>query len=979
MLSYLRHIYTQKSFFQEFSLFFKGGQGDFEKTFLDSYTIRIFLISAFWIGVPFICWASLPHYQLQVAYDAGNRILHGTMEVSFSKQDYPAEELFFALPMNRFVEPDPRGILKHLDTPMFIVSGLRKGNSDPAFPEGFSPGYTTILSVTNTAGNSFPHTIEDNPDLAVGYSTKQGLLKIQTTDLGTTDKIQIEFETKLPIRFHEGVVETELLTAEWHPRLLRFKNRNWPTSQLEPSPGNYQVSFRSSQSGSLITTTWASKITKNQTVVLPVSKRPLKYFPLVFSPRYHFLAPPFPAGIKSSKNYPQKTPFTKGGRGNLETQTSSGRVDINVMTLTNNPYRAKMLKQWTGVFIQFMKTQYGLSPPWQQIDIVEIHGNQEKIQVLNNLILVTTPHYKRSEIMDRRILTFLIRGLGEMWFGETVWNNNDTQLWLRLGLPAYFSLKFFESEYGRDAGIFDFVDWLNPHYKEHFFEEMVRTIPTEQQQPIISSIQQTEQTRLLLRVITYKTALVLSMLEYVLGKNSFKKGLQHFYNQHQHQLATIEDLQHSMERNGKESLTWFFHQWFHTTNTLDYALAEHSYQSLANGRYQTSILVKRVGTATMPVVIEMKTQVGVMLQQQISGDKQEESLTFISDSPPADVSLDPEEQLLETSRANNHSFYFFRVRFIFDWKKQREIMITLTPRAGSNAIDGNQIGLEAKTEIDQYMFRVTPGYGFKSKENLYFLEFRRYSFALNNLTLALRASKIGGAQTRGLRLEYQGLAAEVAYEEVFETDRSEESISSVVESGNTSHLKLSHIGRAGFKRLYFPSWQIEMEQSLVDLGADLQYTILDGALAHAFRVGFRKYLRWTWRAATTDGMTPQQKKHQLGAPSALRGFPLQTRLSGDHLLLTRLEFEFPLVTSPLWGNVSSLGFDGILFYDQGKIWPIGGTYDDALLRKDAGFGIQWRVDALALFQVPLRFAIAYPLDDPEYEEHQFILEGVHFF
>ncbi len=915
------------------------------------------------MAISFTCYASPPHYQIQVAYHAEKRTLHGTMEVSFSPQDYPSPELLFALPMNRFVEPDPRGPLKHLRTPMFIVSGLRQGKSDPDFPEGFSSGYTKILSVTDPAGNSLTHTIQDNPDLIVGYSVKQGLLKVQQQEMEPAGTIRIEFETKLPVRFQEGIVESELLTAEWHPKLLHFENQDWHTSQLEPSPGIYDVTFRSSRPGILITTTDAAQLLKNQSIALPVAPHPLKYFPLIFSQKYQRFSPP-----SVEEETAQKSPK---------------EVDVKIMTLTDNPRRSQTLLQWTEAFLQFMKTQYHLSPPWQQIYIVEVHGNQEKVEVFNNLILVPTPHYQRTEIMDRRIFTFLIRGLGTMWFGETVWHHHDTQQWLRLGVSAYLSLKFFETQYGSNAGIFDFIDWLNPRYKEHFFEEMVRTIPTEQQKPIISSLQEAPQTSVLLRIITYKTALVLSMLEYLVGKDTFQKGLLHFYTNHQHHLATVDDFKQAMETQAQSSLDWFFQQWFHTTKTLDYALEQHSYTQQPDGRYETSISIKRLGTAIMPVVVELKTQDDLVLQQRISGKTQKQTITFFSESPPATVSLDPEEKLLETSRVNNHSFHFFRVRFIFDWKKQREIMTTLTPRAGSNAIDGNQIGLEARTEFNRfYTFRVIPGYGFKSQKNIYFLELERNALGSEHLTLSLRASQIGGARARGIRLEYQGQFAEIAYEEVFETEDSDEdnqSVNSTVEEGNTSHIKLGHVGNTEFKRFYFPFWRIELEQSLADLGADLQYTLLDTILAHTFRVGFRKYLRWTWRYATTDGHSPLQKKHQLGSPSALRGFPLQTRLSGDHLLLTRLEFEFPLMASPLWGNFSSLGLDGIIFYDQGKTWQIGEFYEDAQLRKDAGLGIQWRVDALALFQVPLRLAIAYPLDDPEYEEHQFILEGVQFF
>ncbi len=107
----------------------------------------------------------------------------------------------------------------------------------------------------------------------------------------------------------------------------------------------------------------------------------------------------------------------------------------------------------------------------------------------------------------------------------------------------------------------------------------------------------------------------------------------------------------------------------------------------------------------------------------------------------------------------------------------------------------------------------------------------------------------------------------------------------------------------------------------------------------------------------------------------LRGFPQTIDLRDDRLLASRLDFKFPLEHAPLWGDISAMEIQGIVFYDQGKIWSSGVPFRQATLRKDAGIGVEWIVDTVSLIQVPLKMELAFPIDDPEYRKPQFILLG----
>ena len=158
--------------------------------------------------------------------------------------------------------------------------------------------------------------------------------------------------------------------------------------------------------------------------------------------------------------------------------------------------------------------------------------------------------------------------------------------------------------------------------------------------------------------------------------------------------------------------------------------------------------------------------------------------------------------------------------------------------------------------------------------------------------------------------------------------------------------------------------------------SDFSYVRTQTKLIQILRVGFRKLFQLELTSANTDGDTPLQKKFQLGGPNVLRGYPQQTVLSNDNLFASRIDYKFPLISSPLWGFLSAFEIQGTVFYDQGKTWSKAESYKKGKLRKNTGIGIEWTLDTASLIQVPLKIEVAFPIEDDEYQKPQFILLGV---
>ncbi|MBF0350769.1 MAG: BamA/TamA family outer membrane protein [SAR324 cluster bacterium] len=855
--------------------------------------------------------------------------------------------------MNRFASIDHRGTRKILETPVFALDSYSRLKDDPLFPYGFQKGFTKIDSLTDTNNRPIPFSIENNPDLPVGYSTEHGLLRVSLEEAIPENTLVFEFTTKLPVRFQDGLVFKELMVVEWHPVLLSYKHGTWIKDMMEPSPGIYEVMWTADTTGLLITSAGDLEYGQARQHVKLEQVQPLKYFPLIFSPNYSRL--------------------------------NTGHPVIESYYFSEDLRRAQLLQIWGEEFLDYMASEFDLKQPWDKIRIVEVRGNYEDIRVVNNLILVTIPHYKRSTFMDRRVLGFFSRGMAELWFGEKVWANEDTQLWLHMGLPAFFSLKFFEYKYGLDARIFDFFDWLNPHYREHFFESMVRGVNPALEVPIMSKISKLSDYRVYLKFATYKTALVFSMLQYLTGNAAFRKGLRHFFENNQYQVVTLKDIHQSMEQMYPEPLDWFFLQWFYTTDTMDYGIREFTYDELPAGGYEVRVVIEKKDKGQMPVDVVIETEDEQVIHKRALGNQDIEMIRFITVSPPVSISLDPDEILLETDRQNNQSFHYFRVRFAFDWQKNREILITLVPRGSSNAFDGNHIGLETRHVIGDYIYNVTPGYGTKNEQLTYQSSVeRRNLLGIKGFVANVNLSRIGGILSKGVGLLYSSpqhqekysynYAVNLAQQAAFKARKTSSGISSdIIETGDTSNISISHTSNIGFGNIYYLEFNLGFEKPVLALGSDFDYTLWTAKIQHAIKTGFRKRIDWEWIGGTTQGTSPLQKHHQLGSPTVLRGYPQRTILRDENLLAMRCDFSFPVISSQWWGDISSLGVLGGIFYDMGKVWGNDVNPADVPLRQDVGVGLVWNINAVSLAEAPLKIEVAYPLNDPEFTKPQLIL------
>jgi len=149
--------------------------------------------------------------------------------------------------------------------------------------------------------------------------------------------------------------------------------------------------------------------------------------------------------------------------------------------------------------------------------------------------------------------------------------------------------------------------------------------------------------------MTYtKPALVFRMLRDMIGDETFRRGLHIFYERHALNHVREADLRMAMEAACACELGWFFEQWIHTTNTLDYRVESATTVEGSPGQWTTTIEIVREGEAWMPV----KVRVGSETVMADSRDPRQ-TITVTTATRPDEVVLDPDNVLIDIAPANN--------------------------------------------------------------------------------------------------------------------------------------------------------------------------------------------------------------------------------------------------------------------------------------------------------------------------------------
>lgn len=221
-------------------------------------------------------------------------------------------------------------------------------------------------------------------------------------------------------------------------------------------------------------------------------------------------------------------------------------------------------------------------------------------------------------------------------------------------------------------------------------------------------------------LVYFKTAVMLSNLQQVLGDSLFLDAMKHYFNRWKCAHPYPEDFRNAIADYTKTDLNWFFDQWLETTKTIDYKIKKVNYK-----KDSTEIHLKRVGEMQMPLHVQVVQKSGdtsryyipnTWFEKETSdstlpkwygwGANLHPTYSFKVKGKVSRVEIDPSLVLADVNRTNN---VYAKTKIKFDpmvrntpvWDNAEHFW---RPDVWYNKFDGLQLGLNFNGNYFQQLY-----------------------------------------------------------------------------------------------------------------------------------------------------------------------------------------------------------------------------------------------------------------------------------
>lgn len=230
--------------------------------------------------------------------------------------------------------------------------------------------------------------------------------------------------------------------------------------------------------------------------------------------------------------------------------------------------------------------------------------------------------------------------LAHQWWGDIVTCKDWSHLWLNEGFATYCETLFKEHDEGWDEARFNLIQ----EYNMYFTEDRSRY-----RRPVVSN-RWTYVAEMFDRHSYQKGGLILDMLRFVLGDESFFKSLSHYLRKFEWQNAETDDLRRAIEEVTGQNLAWFFDQWLYKGGHPEFEVTQNydSRQKLLRLSVKQAQKTDQLTPVfKMPVEIEVFTRRGARTFR-VTVDRAEHDFSFNLDGEPLAVNFDKGNRIIKT-------------------------------------------------------------------------------------------------------------------------------------------------------------------------------------------------------------------------------------------------------------------------------------------------------------------------------------------
>lgn len=233
----------------------------------------------------------------------------------------------------------------------------------------------------------------------------------------------------------------------------------------------------------------------------------------------------------------------------LVTTDSIPGIRLEYWTWPDLPERVTPTFERTGDMFRYFDSLFAYPYPWEgvyrQVLADEyIYGGMENTTAT---ILADDLLVDEAMRIDVDPDGTIAHEIAHQWFGDLVTVRKWSDLWIHESFATYLAARYLGSRFGEDR----FAHLMNGYAGSAAWVDRERG-----NDPIAGG--ENHPTN-----IYGRGAVVLHMLNQVIGDDAFTRGMRTFLADHAHSVVTSEDVERAFERASGEELDWFFDQWIH--------------------------------------------------------------------------------------------------------------------------------------------------------------------------------------------------------------------------------------------------------------------------------------------------------------------------------------------------------------------------------------------------------------------------------
>ncbi len=238
----------------------------------------------------------------------------------------------------------------------------------------------------------------------------------------------------------------------------------------------------------------------------------------------------------------------------------------------------KALPEYTVKAFQYMNGHFG-KYPFDKYSVVQ-GGDGGMEYPMATLITGNRPL--------RSLVGVTVHEMIHSWFQGALATNESLYPWMDEGFTSYASSRTMASIFGGND--------LDPQAHAGSYAGYFSLVASGKEEPMTTHSDHYNTNRAYGLAAYSKGAVFLAQLSYVVGQETFDKGMKRYFSEWKFKHPTPTSLKRIMEKESGLELDWYFEYFVNTTHTIDYGV-----KSVEERGENTHVTLERVGKMLMPL------------------------------------------------------------------------------------------------------------------------------------------------------------------------------------------------------------------------------------------------------------------------------------------------------------------------------------------------------------------------------------------